>query len=126
MSQNVPLPKKSLLAFALASGKSATDVANEFGISRKTVQRQLAKPEFRLLVSRLRDELISGALGRMANTMSEAADTLASQLKKEESGIQIKAARAILVLGLRLRESVDLSNRIQVLESDMANREATS
>ena len=126
MSANVRAPKRSLLALALASGKSSVRVAEEFGISPKTVQRQLAKPEFRLLVSRLRDELISTALGRMASNMSEAVDALASQLKKEQPGIQIRAARAILTLGLRLRESVDLSDRIQTLESDMANRETAS
>jgi len=126
MSPNVPVFKRSLLALALASGKSGGQVAEEFGISRKTVQRQLAKPEFRQLVAKYRDDLISTALNRMANSMTEAVDVLAVHLKAELPTHKLRAARAIVTLGLRLRDSVDLTNRIETLESDSARREQTS
>jgi hypothetical protein len=123
MSQNVPPGKKSLLAMALASGASAIEAAEQFGVSRKTVQRCLANAAFRQRVARLRGELVAAALGRMADNMTRAADTVARLLDAEDPAIALRAARALLSLGLRLRDSVEIADRVDELEDQLASRQ---
>jgi hypothetical protein len=122
MSQNVPSEKRSLLALALASGTSITDAAEQAGISRKTVQRYLARPAFRRLVARQRAEMLASALGRMTDNMSRAADTVASLLDGAEPHIRLRAARTLLSLGLRLQDAVDVDERVRELERELARR----
>ena len=126
MSQNVPLEKRSLIAAALASGTSIGDAAEQFGVSRKTVQRYLARPGFQRLVARLRGELVATALGRMSQQMSRAADTIAALLDAEEPHIRLRAGRAMLSLGLRLRDSVDLGERVHELERELAQKQGVA
>jgi Homeodomain-like domain len=123
MSHNVAPGKKSLLAWALASGKSIAQAAEQFGVSRRTVERHLARPEFRRRVVRLRGELIGNALGRMAENMTRAADTVNRLLDSDDPAVALRAARALLSLGLRLRDSVELTDRIQELEDEVARRQ---
>jgi hypothetical protein len=123
MSQNVAPVKKSLLALALASGTSVPDAATQFGVSRRTVERALAKPAFRRQVARLRGELIAGALGCMADNMTRAADRIARLLDSADEAVSLRAARTLLSLGIRLRDSVDVTDRIQEIESELARKQ---
>jgi hypothetical protein len=123
MSHNVAPEKKSLLAWALASGHSIAQAAEQFGISRRTVERHLARPAFRQRVARLRGELIANALGRMADNMTRAADTVSRLLDSDNPVVALRAARALLSLGLRLRDSVELADRIDQLETELARRQ---
>ena len=66
MSENVRPGKNFVLAVALAHGESTTQAAERAGICERTVRRKLNKPAFARLVSRLRDQMISQALGAMA------------------------------------------------------------
>jgi hypothetical protein len=123
MSQNVAPVKKSWLALALASGTSVPDTAKQFGVSRRTVERCLADPAFRRLVAGYRDELIAAALGRMAEKMTRAADTVAGLLDEKDPAIRLRAARALLSLGTRLRASVDLADQIHELGHELARKQ---
>src|SRR6185369_7978031 len=108
MSQNVPFRKNLDLAMALAAGATATAAAEQFGISRKTVQRKLAKPAFRQMVGKLRGQMLAAAVGRMADNMSLAADSLVKLLADDNAAIRLRAARAILGLGHKLYDAVDI------------------
>lgn len=123
MTQNVPLRKNLDLAMALAAGATATAAAEQFGISRKTVQRKLAKPAFRQMVAKLRGQMLAAAVGRMADNMSLAADHLVKLLADDNAAIRLRAARAILGLGHKLYDAVDLEQRICRLEDDLVQRE---
>jgi hypothetical protein len=115
--------KKVALALALASGATAPQAAEQTGVSLRTVHRKLANPAFRRLVSRLRGEMLAAALGRMAENMTRAADTVAALLDVEDPAIRLRAARALLSLGLRLRDSVDLGDRVRELERELAHKQ---
>ncbi len=124
MSQNVPFKKNLDLAMALAAGATATAAAEQFGISRKTVQRKLAKPAFRQMVAKLRGQMLAAAVGRMADNMSLAADSLVKLLADDNASIRLRAARAILGIGHRLYDAVDLEQRLCKLEDDAMQRQA--
>jgi lambda repressor-like predicted transcriptional regulator len=123
MTQNVGQEKRSLLALALASGTSIKDAAEEAGISRRTVERCLARPAFRRLVARLRGDLVATALGRLTDNMTRAADAVAALLDAPEPHLRLRAARALMSFGLKFRDSVDVTDRIRDLERELARRQ---
>jgi hypothetical protein len=52
----------------------------------------------------------------MADGMAEAADKLRALLGAQSESVQLGAARALLELGTKLRESVELAGRVDELE----------
>jgi AcrR family transcriptional regulator len=122
--QHIATPEKdSLLAIALASGTSISEVASKANIERSTVYRKLENPEFRRLVAEFRDRLIATALGRIAENMSRGADALAEMLDSPQPHIRIRAIRTLFTLGIRLRDSVDLTTRMREVEIELAHKQ---
>jgi hypothetical protein len=122
MSPNVSLEKDVSLAIALASGKKVQQAADDAGVCRKTVQRKLAKPAFRRKVARLRQQFVGAALGRMADNMAGAADQLVELMTHQDPRLRLRAARTLIVMGLKLRDSVDLNDRIHDVEQELARK----
>jgi hypothetical protein len=123
MSPNVGPEKDPLLALALASGVSTAAAADQTGISQRTVERRLADPAFRRQVAEFRGQLIATALGRLADNMTRAADAVAALLDAPDPGLRLRAARALFSFGLRLRDSVDLGDRVRELEAELARQQ---
>jgi HEAT repeat protein len=104
------------LALALASGQTLRAAAAAVGVGERTATRRWADAAFRRHVSELRGDMVGRALGRMADGMSEAADVLRQLLAAESETVRLGAARSLLELGVKLRESVELEARLQALE----------
>jgi hypothetical protein len=104
-------------ALELAAGKTLRDAATAAGIGERTATRRWADPEFRLKVSRLRGEMIGRAVGVMADGMTDAAETLRALLRCKSPNVRLGAARSMLELGPKVRESSELDERVQALES---------
>lgn len=109
------------LALAVATGQSLRVAAQTAGIGERTASRRWADPIFRGRVNELRGELVQRSLGRLADGMSEAADVLRGLLAAESESVRLGAARSVLELGVRLRESVELEQRLRDLEERSAD-----
>ncbi|HKB36041.1 MAG TPA: hypothetical protein VKD72_06275 [Gemmataceae bacterium] len=92
-------------------------------MSERTAARRWAEPDFRRRVNALREDMTCAALGRLANNMATAADTLARLLSAEADSVKLAAARTILQLGTELRASVELEERLRELEDSLAGVE---
>ena len=114
--------KDALLALAVASGKSISAIADEANLDRGTIHRKLENPNFCRQVAEFRDQLIGTALGRMTDNMTRAADALAQLLDAPEAHIRLRAIRLLFTMGIRLRDSIDLSSRVRALEADIENK----
>lgn len=122
MPDNIPAQtdsKDNLLAMALASGTSPTEAAKQLEISRSTIQRRMNDPEFRRLVSNLRGEMLASAMGRISDSMTKAAETVAELLDAPEPYLRLRAARMLFQFGLRMREELDLNDRVRDLEAGL-------
>jgi hypothetical protein len=108
------------LLVALAAGRTVEEAARQAGLSERTAFRRLAVPGFRQRVAAARAEMVEKALGRMADSMSAAADTLRQLLTANGDNVKLGAARALLELTVKLRESVELEARLQSLETRMS------
>jgi DNA-binding transcriptional ArsR family regulator len=104
------------LLSALASGISVAEAARATGLSQRTVYRRLADPAFRKQLSGLRDELVTDALAGLARSAAKAVETLRRLLEARNEHVQLGAARALLDQLLRLREGVELAERVAALE----------
>ncbi len=106
-----------LLAAALAAGKTAREAATASGVAERTVFRRLADDPFRRRVSELRAAMLGAAAGRLADTMTSAADVLRALLTDPDPDVRHRAAVKVIELGAKLGELTDLERRIAELEA---------
>jgi hypothetical protein len=104
------------LRLALAAGKTMRDAAAAAGISEKTATRRMADANFRRQVAALRNQMLDAGAGRLAEGVCEAADVLRELLHAKSESIRLGAARALLEMCSKLRESLELEERIVELE----------
>jgi hypothetical protein len=97
--------------------------AQESGAGVRTIKTWTATlPAFTRRIAELRSEMTSRALGRLVDSMTSAAATLDYLCRKGKSEmVRLSAARAVLELGQKLRESVELEERIAALEGKQRN-----
>jgi hypothetical protein len=105
------------LIAALAGGATVQDAAKAAGVSPRTAHRRLDDRAFKIRVQAARAELVEHAVGILAKASTAAAVTLAQLLDKNIApSTRLAAARAILELGSKLRETQELGDRIAALE----------
>jgi hypothetical protein len=109
------------LVAGLAAGMTIKDAAAAAGIGERTAHRRLEDAAFRRTVAEARGKLVDGALGQLADAGTAAVATLRALLAAEGESVRLGSARAILELGSRLRESVELEARIADLERRTVN-----
>jgi transposase-like protein len=114
------------LIVALAGGCTVEDAARQVGVGETTIYRRLAEPEFRQQVDEARREMLTRAVGKLADAGTEAATTLRLLLTAESETVRLGACRAILELGAKLRESEELERRIAAVEERQAAQAARS
>ena len=111
-----PLQGVGGLVVGMASGLTIRSASKRAGITERTAGRWLAVPGFRQRVQEARAGLVERALGKLARDSTKAADTLRKLLDAGSDSIKLGAARALLELGNKLRESVALEERLALLE----------
>lgn len=118
--------QEQVLIEALARGTSRVQAARQAGVSERTVFRRLNDSEFCGQVATTRAQMIADASGKLSALAVKAVDTLEGLLKEESPSIRLAAAKAVLDSVLRLRESEELANRLDVLEEKLAKTEASN
>jgi hypothetical protein len=106
------------LMLALARGDTMPVAAAAAGVSERTAYRRAADAAFRRRVAEMRAEMVARALGKLADSAADAVETLRGLLTAPSGTVRLGAARAILELGNRMRESVELEQRIAALEEE--------
>jgi hypothetical protein len=114
----------SALIAALAAGGTVEASAKVAGVSVATAHRRIADPGFRQRVTDARDEMVSRAVARLSATSTLAADTLRELLTARSETVRLSAARTVLELGMKLRETEDLAARIAALENRQGDQKA--
>jgi transposase-like protein len=109
------------LLLALACGASVEQAARQCGLSSRTVYRRLAEPDFRRRLQALRCDMVSRTAGTLTAAASEAVRTLLEILRSAAPpAVRLAAARAVLELGVKLRDAADLEERLADLERTVA------
>lgn len=105
------------LMMALACGATVEAAARQVGVCERTAYRRIQKPGFKHDLQQIRSEMLQRAAAMLTAAAMESVKTLVELQKPSHSGaIRLGAARAILEIGAKLREMVELEARIAKLE----------
>jgi hypothetical protein len=109
-------------ALVLAVGRRLTvrAAAKASGYCERQAHRKLDDPAFRRRVVEARGAIVGRAVSVLSAAGVEAAQTLRKLLASPTDQIRLAAARSILELGTKLRDSVELSERIEALDLNQA------
>lgn len=106
---------------ALARGETAAAAARAAGVHERTVRRRLDDPAYRAEVARLRTELFGRAVGILASGAEGAAHALLRLTEEAEADhVVLQASKALLDLGPSLRDHVELVDRHEAVEAELA------
>ena len=103
-----------LIIAALAAGMTYERAGALGGVSGRTVARRMADPVFARLVADRRGEVVVSMTGELTSMAAEAVDAVRSCLHQEDPRHRLSAAKLVLDLVLKLRDSRDLE--IQLME----------
>ena len=107
----------AILLSALVCGATLEAAAQKAGISRSTAQRRLRDSAFQQELLRLRSDLVERAAGMLTAASLESVKTLLELQKPAvPHATRLGAARSILEIGVRLRESAELERRLFEVE----------
>jgi hypothetical protein len=112
-----------LLVLALACGATQEAAAQKAGVSKATVQRRMQDPEFQARLQAASADMVKRSALTLTAASTEAIKTLlALQQSSTPYPTRLGAARAILEIGVKLREVADVEERLAALEQEMAVR----
>jgi hypothetical protein len=101
------------LLWALAGGASVDQAACQCQLSARTVYRRLEHEEFRRRLQELRANMVEQTAGALTAAGAESVRTLLELAQPAAPyAVRLAAAKAILEMGGKLREAVDLKERL--------------
>ena len=105
------------LQLALACGATAESAARQVGLSESTVRRRLKDPAFVRKVHKLRAEMHLRVADQLTASSTEGVRTMVLLMKEGNSGtVRLGAARSVVELSTKVRETADLAVRLTELE----------
>lgn len=109
-----------VVATALACGATAEVAAQRANVSRRTVNRRLANPEFRKRIQELRSDMVERTTAMLTAAGMESAKNLLELQKRDAPfAVRLGASRSVIELGAKLRETTELEKRLQSLEEQL-------
>lgn len=111
------------LAQGLAEGLGVVEASRRAGIHRRTASKRLQDPEFKAYVRSLRAESLEQASAKLSTATSQAVDVLIELMSGENEFCRLQAARAVLESALRMREVLDVEERLAAIEARLAAQE---
>ena len=107
---------ESLIA-SLVAGVTVQEAASRAGVGQRTAFRRLNDPRFRRLLAETKGRMLETVSTRLVASAGAACEELERLLKKAESeSVRLGAARTILEQVLRMRELVEIDQRLLALE----------
>jgi hypothetical protein len=100
----------------LAAGFSPAGAAKLAGVSEATTYRRLADPAFRQRVEEARSAFWDRALGILSKGAAESALVLRRLLRSDDGRLKLQAAKILLEQGIKVRDQVDITQRVAALE----------
>ena len=105
------------LMIALACGATVEAAAAKCGLGERTVYRRLDDPVFRQQLQEFRSNMVERASAMLSASGMEAVKTLLGLMERSiPHTTRLGAARAVLELGMRLRDLLEVEQRLAALE----------
>ncbi|MDB5309457.1 MAG: hypothetical protein JWO38_3659 [Gemmataceae bacterium] len=116
----MPTPSKEyadeVLIRRLAYGDTIPDAARVAHVSERTVFRRLNNPTFRDRLSATQAAALSPGYGMLTTGLTDACYKLTQLVRHPNPHVGFKAAKAVVDLTLKMRDQVELEDRVTALE----------
>jgi hypothetical protein len=90
-------------------------------LSERTVYTRLKDPDFQRRVKQVRSDMVRRSAGLLSAASGEAVRTLLALMKESAPpATRLGAAKAVLEVGLKIRELADLETELRELEAKVA------
>jgi len=109
-------PKQEAAIFALLESSSMEDAAQTIGVSRTSLWAWMKIEPFQTRLMDARAELFREGMAALKGSMSKAAGVLVKLMDSRNENTRRLAAAAVLGLGLKAHESIDIEERLSRLE----------
>ncbi|MFT3881797.1 MAG: helix-turn-helix domain-containing protein [Gemmatales bacterium] len=111
------------LLLALACGATVEAAAAKSGVTKRTVYRYLEDESFRRELQAYRAQMVYRATGMLTAAAMEAVKTLLGLMNgNHAAAAKLGAAKAVLDLGLKLRQASELEDRMAKIEDRLEQR----
>lgn len=108
------------LLLALACGATIENAARKANVSLRTAYRRVEEPAFLERLKQVRTEMVQRATAILTAGAMEAVKTMIELLgPTSPPAVRLGSARSIVELGVKLRESNELAERITALEEQL-------
>jgi hypothetical protein len=118
--------KQEKLLSALLSEKDLRSAAEKAGVSETTAWRWLKEDDFTAEYRRLRRDAVEQAASQLQRSSGEAVETLRKNLSCGNPNAEIAAARIILEQAVKGVEILDLQQRLEQIEDELAKQNKTN
>jgi hypothetical protein len=110
------------LLTALAFGATVENAARRAGIGERTAYRRLAHPAFQARLNQVRVDMVVRTAGMLTGAGIGSVKTLVDLQQEAATPAAVRrgAARDVLELGIKFRDSAELEQRVAALENRMA------
>ncbi|MDB5311974.1 MAG: hypothetical protein JWO38_6176 [Gemmataceae bacterium] len=126
----MPSPSKEyaneVLIRCLARGDTIPDAARAARVGESTVYRRLRDPAFRDRVFEIRAAVLDTTCGRIVGATTDACDTLHHLLESSSEGIQLRAAKTLIELAVKLCDRVPHAESSDPTETPPAKTDSLS
>jgi hypothetical protein len=111
------------ILLALACGATAEAAARQAGVSESTVRRRLKDPRFVQKLHKMRADMHLRVADQLTAASTEGVRTMVLLMKETNSGsVRLGAARSVVELSTKVRETADLAVRLAELEQRLAEQ----
>jgi hypothetical protein len=120
-------PQQSHAAILLAGGASVAQTAEHIKVVNATIYNCLTKPESKLYVDNLRDQLrttsLEEATSRLTAAATRAVDRLVELLDHPDPYLRLRASVSVVDMIGRLRDRFEFAKRLEAIEAAQKARE---
>lgn len=113
---------KEKALIALLHAPSVVEAAKQSGLSEETFYRYLKDKEFLAEYRAARRRTVEAAITRMQQLTDEAVETLQRNLHCENPSVEVRAAQTILDNAVKSVETMDILERLEVIENEFENQ----
>lgn len=107
---------------ALMETASISEAAKQCGLSHKTLRRYLEDKDFLKEYRAARRQIVETSISRMQKASGEAVETLIKNLHCENPSVENRAAQLIIENSVKAIETLDILERLEILENESENK----
>jgi transcriptional regulator with PAS, ATPase and Fis domain len=114
-------PRQRRFVAAMLTARTVREAAATVGVTERTGLKYLANPAVKRALGQALDDALGQATRQVVKAMTGALETLKEihQDPGAPTGARVSAARAILDAGPKLREALELAERVTALEESL-------